>query len=87
MATLLADWDAGSTSAFVTKMDLTAVSLGLRHTRITEPSGADDAITEVALYCGVAEEWVAASSGDAYSTACKTSRGRPGFHTYPVGLR
>lgn len=44
MATLLADWDAGSTSAFVKKMDLSAVSLGLRHTRVTEPSGADDAI-------------------------------------------
>ncbi len=44
MATLLADWDAASTSAFVTKMDLNALSLGLRHTRITEPSGADDAM-------------------------------------------
>jgi D-alanyl-D-alanine carboxypeptidase (penicillin-binding protein 5/6) len=44
MATLLADWDAGSTSAFVTKMDLSALSLGLRHTHITEPSGADDAV-------------------------------------------
>ena len=41
MATLLAVWDAGSTSAFVTKMDLTALSLGLDHTRITDPSGAD----------------------------------------------
>jgi len=44
MATLLADWDAGSTSTFVTKMDLTASSLGLRDTRITQPSGADDAV-------------------------------------------
>lgn len=44
MATLLADWDAGSTSAFVTKMQAAALSLGLRHTRITEPSGADDAV-------------------------------------------
>jgi D-alanyl-D-alanine carboxypeptidase (penicillin-binding protein 5/6) len=44
MATLLADWDAESTSAFVTKMDLNALSLGLRHIRITEPGGADDAI-------------------------------------------
>ena len=43
MATLLADWDAGSTSAFVTKMDLTALSLGLNHTHITDPSGADRA--------------------------------------------
>ncbi|MGA2303876.1 MAG: D-alanyl-D-alanine carboxypeptidase [Acidimicrobiales bacterium] len=44
MATLLADWDAGSTSVFVTKMELSALSLGLRHTRITEPSGADAAV-------------------------------------------
>jgi len=44
MATLLADWDAGSTSAFVRKMDLTAVSLGLRHTSVAEPGGADDAV-------------------------------------------
>ncbi len=41
MATLLADWDATTTSAFVTKMELTARSLGLSHTRITDPSGAD----------------------------------------------
>ncbi len=41
MATLLADWDAATTSAFVTKMELTARSLGLSLTRITDPSGAD----------------------------------------------
>ena len=41
MATLLADWDAGTTSAFVAKMNATALSLGLRHTHITDPSGAD----------------------------------------------
>jgi serine-type D-Ala-D-Ala carboxypeptidase (penicillin-binding protein 5/6) len=41
MATLLADWDAGSTSAFISKMDLSALALGLRHTHITDPSGAD----------------------------------------------
>jgi D-alanyl-D-alanine carboxypeptidase (penicillin-binding protein 5/6) len=41
MATLLADWDAGSTSAFLSKMDVAAMSLGLSHTHITDPSGAD----------------------------------------------
>ena len=41
MATLLADWDAGSTSAFEAKMQLTALELGLKHTRITDPSGSD----------------------------------------------
>lgn len=44
MATLLADWDAGSTSAFVTRMDLDALSLGLRNTRVTQPGGSDDAV-------------------------------------------
>jgi serine-type D-Ala-D-Ala carboxypeptidase (penicillin-binding protein 5/6) len=44
MATLLADWDAETASAFVTKMKLSAVSLGLRQTRIAEPGGADDAV-------------------------------------------
>jgi serine-type D-Ala-D-Ala carboxypeptidase (penicillin-binding protein 5/6) len=41
MATLLADWDAATTAAFVTKMEHTALSLGLIHTHITDPSGAD----------------------------------------------
>lgn len=44
MATLLADWDAGSSSTFVARMDLDAAALGLRHTRVTEPGGADDAV-------------------------------------------
>src|ERR1700683_2598298 len=43
MATLLADWDAGSTSAFVTKMNEVAGSLGLRSTHITDPRGVDSA--------------------------------------------
>ena len=41
LATLLANWDAGTTSAFVAKMNLAARSLGLSHTHITDPSGAD----------------------------------------------
>jgi D-alanyl-D-alanine carboxypeptidase (penicillin-binding protein 5/6) len=48
MATLLADWDAGSTSAFITKMDSTAQKLGLTDTHITDPSGADPATTSTA---------------------------------------
>lgn len=43
MATLLAQWDAGSTSAFVGKMQLTALALGLTHTHVTDPSGSDPA--------------------------------------------
>ncbi len=43
MATLLADWDAGSTSAFLHKMELAALALGLMHTHITDPSGSDPA--------------------------------------------
>jgi len=41
MATLLADWDAGSTSAFVAKMTAASRDLGLESTRITDPSGLD----------------------------------------------
>lgn len=39
IADLLAAWDAGSTSAFVAKMNATAASLGLRHTHYVDPSG------------------------------------------------
>lgn len=48
MATLLADWDAGSTNAFVAKMNATALKLGLSDTHITDPSGADSATTSTA---------------------------------------
>ncbi len=41
MATLLADWDAGSTSAFVAKMNASAHTLGLDSTKFTDPSGLD----------------------------------------------
>ena len=40
-ATLLADWDAGSQSAFVAKMNAEAKHLGLDHTRYAEPSGVN----------------------------------------------
>jgi serine-type D-Ala-D-Ala carboxypeptidase (penicillin-binding protein 5/6) len=43
MAVLLADWDAGSTSTFVARMNSTAKALGLSSTRITDPSGLDPA--------------------------------------------
>ncbi len=42
MATLLADWDARSTSAFVKKVDRYVVSLDLRHTHFQEPIGTND---------------------------------------------
>jgi D-alanyl-D-alanine carboxypeptidase (penicillin-binding protein 5/6) len=48
MATLLADWDAGSVSAFVTKMNAAAIGLGLTETHITDPSGVDPATTSTA---------------------------------------
>lgn len=41
MATLLADWDAGGTTAFVARMNATARSLGLRSTRAVDPSGLE----------------------------------------------
>ncbi len=45
MATLLADWDAGGTGAFVAKMNRTASDLRLGSTHITDPSGQDAATT------------------------------------------
>ena len=48
MATLLAVWDAGSTGAFVAKLNATAQKLGLTGTHITDPSGADPATTSTA---------------------------------------
>jgi D-alanyl-D-alanine carboxypeptidase (penicillin-binding protein 5/6) len=41
MATLLADWDTGSTTSFVVKMNASARALGLGSTTFTDPSGAD----------------------------------------------
>lgn len=43
IATLLADWDAGSLEAFVDKMNDQARALGLRHTRYADASGFDHA--------------------------------------------
>ncbi len=48
MATVLADWDAGSVSAFVAKMNAAASRLGLNSTHITDPSGVDPATTSTA---------------------------------------
>ena len=48
MATVLADWDAGSVSAFVTKMNAAASRLGLNSTHITDPTGVDPATTSTA---------------------------------------
>jgi D-alanyl-D-alanine carboxypeptidase (penicillin-binding protein 5/6) len=39
IAALLAVWDAGSTSAFLTKMNAQARALGMNHTDYTDPSG------------------------------------------------
>jgi D-alanyl-D-alanine carboxypeptidase (penicillin-binding protein 5/6) len=41
MATLLADWDAGSVPGFVARMQAAARDLGLTATRVTDPSGLD----------------------------------------------
>ena len=48
MATVLADWDAGSVSVFVAKMNATAVALGLTTTHITDPTGVDPTTTSTA---------------------------------------
>jgi D-alanyl-D-alanine carboxypeptidase (penicillin-binding protein 5/6) len=43
IAAVLARWDAGSEDGFVARMNATARSLGMTHTRYTDPSGFDDA--------------------------------------------
>jgi serine-type D-Ala-D-Ala carboxypeptidase (penicillin-binding protein 5/6) len=48
MATVLADWDAGSATAFVAKMNTAASTLGLTSTHVTDPTGVDPATTSTA---------------------------------------
>ena len=48
IAAVLARWDAGSTETFVARMNATARSLGMLHTRYTDPSGYDDATVSTA---------------------------------------
>jgi D-alanyl-D-alanine carboxypeptidase (penicillin-binding protein 5/6) len=48
IAAVLARWDAGSTDRFVARMNATAQSLGMIHTRYTDPSGYDDATVSTA---------------------------------------
>jgi serine-type D-Ala-D-Ala carboxypeptidase (penicillin-binding protein 5/6) len=48
IAAVLARWDAGSEGRFVARMNGTARSLGMTHTRYTDPSGYDDATVSTA---------------------------------------
>ena len=48
MAAVLARWDAGSEALFVARMNATARSLGMTHTRYTDASGYDDATVSTA---------------------------------------
>jgi len=48
IAAVLARWDAGSEELFVARMNTTARSLGMTHTRYTDPSGYDDATVSTA---------------------------------------
>ena len=48
IAVVLARWDAGSERRFVSRMNATARSLGMTHTRYTDPSGYDDATVSTA---------------------------------------
>jgi serine-type D-Ala-D-Ala carboxypeptidase (penicillin-binding protein 5/6) len=48
IAAVLARWDAGSEERFVVRMNATARSLGMTHTRYTDPSGYDDATVSTA---------------------------------------
>jgi D-alanyl-D-alanine carboxypeptidase (penicillin-binding protein 5/6) len=48
IAAVLARWDAGSADRFVNRMNATARSLRMTHTRYTDPSGYDDATVSTA---------------------------------------
>jgi D-alanyl-D-alanine carboxypeptidase (penicillin-binding protein 5/6) len=48
IAAVLARWDAGSEDWFVARMNAAARSLGMTHTRYTDPSGYDDATVSTA---------------------------------------
>ena len=48
IAAVLARWDAGSEDRFVARMNSAARSLGMIHTRYTDPSGYDDATVSTA---------------------------------------
>jgi D-alanyl-D-alanine carboxypeptidase (penicillin-binding protein 5/6) len=48
IAAILARWDAGPADRFVARMNATALSLGMTHTRYTDPSGYDDATVSTA---------------------------------------
>jgi serine-type D-Ala-D-Ala carboxypeptidase (penicillin-binding protein 5/6) len=48
IAAVLARWDAGSADRFAARMNATARSLGMTHTRYTDPSGYDDATVSTA---------------------------------------
>jgi D-alanyl-D-alanine carboxypeptidase (penicillin-binding protein 5/6) len=48
IAAVLARWSAGSVERFVAGMNATARSLGMTHTRYTDPSGYDDATVSTA---------------------------------------
>ncbi len=49
IARVLARWDTGSEDRFVARMNAVARSLGLTHTRYTDPSGYDDATVSTAV--------------------------------------
>jgi D-alanyl-D-alanine carboxypeptidase (penicillin-binding protein 5/6) len=48
IAAVLARWDAGSVEGFVARMNAATWSLGMTHTRYTDPSGYDDATVSTA---------------------------------------
>jgi D-alanyl-D-alanine carboxypeptidase (penicillin-binding protein 5/6) len=48
IAAVLARWDAGSVDRFVARMNAASRSLGMIHTRYTDPSGYDDATVSTA---------------------------------------
>ena len=99
MAVLLANWDAGSTDAFVAKMNSTAHTLGLVATHIADPSGLDpgtvstpqdlirlgEAAMSIPVFAQIVDEGQTAPPGAPVSYNLNFALGRDGIHGIKTG--
>jgi D-alanyl-D-alanine carboxypeptidase (penicillin-binding protein 5/6) len=99
IAVLLADWDAGSTGAFVAKMNTTAHTLGLEATHIADPSGLDpgtvstpqdlvrlgEAAMAIPVFAQIVDEGQTAPPGAPVSYNLNFDLGRDGIHGIKTG--
>ena len=88
IAAVLARWDAGSPDQFVARMNAAARSLGMTHTRYTDPSGYDDAtVSTAADSCGSSTGRCACRRSRASSARQARRCQSPGPSTTPTPAR